>query len=220
MLQQRYRQDYDGEFVIVDTVIANGQKQQTREWIPNPIENQHISGRAAVIGSDWDREFFNFPRLQRHRGGIRGSKRLQTYGTGDIWTHMRFDFYAGTSQKQLTAMTKVQYHESTVVYAGANDCLRRPGSFYVIPHAPVLCDLALPAYLAAFDGHHEVFLLGYHRELAADQPWIRDLDTVISTYDATNFVWVGRIHGVPDNLKYRTNLRQMEYRAWISYCDV
>lgn len=220
MLQQRYRKEYDGEFVIIETVIANGQKSQTREWIANPIENQHISGRAAVIGSDWDLEFFKFERLQRHRGGIRGSKRLQTYGTGNIWQYMKLDFYASTNQKQLTGIAKNLYHESTVVYASANDCIRRPGSFYIVPYVPTLCDLTLPVYLAAFDGHQEVFLLGYHLELDTDQPWIKDLDAIISTYDATNFIWVGRVHGIPDIFKYRANFRQMEYRTWISYCDV
>ncbi len=47
---ERYRKEYDGEFVIVENKISGGKKYQEREWIDNPIENQHISGRAAVIG--------------------------------------------------------------------------------------------------------------------------------------------------------------------------
>ena len=50
-MPERYRTDYDGEFVIVSNTIKNGKKHQEREWIENPIENQHISGRAAVIGN-------------------------------------------------------------------------------------------------------------------------------------------------------------------------
>ena len=38
--QARYRQDYDGEFVIVETRWSAGKKEQKREWVPNPIENQ------------------------------------------------------------------------------------------------------------------------------------------------------------------------------------
>jgi hypothetical protein len=32
----------------------------SREWIPNPIENHHISGRAACIGSTTDIDAFDF----------------------------------------------------------------------------------------------------------------------------------------------------------------
>ena len=56
MIQERYRQDYDGEFVLLQTSIRNGVKEQRREWMINPIQNQHVSGRAAVIGSNLDRE--------------------------------------------------------------------------------------------------------------------------------------------------------------------
>ena len=55
MIQTRYRSDYTGEFVVTRTRMANGRGQQSREWIPNSIDNQHISGRAAVIGSAVDR---------------------------------------------------------------------------------------------------------------------------------------------------------------------
>ena len=48
-MPERYRTEYDGEFVITVNTIKNGEKHQEREWIDNPIENQHISGRAAVL---------------------------------------------------------------------------------------------------------------------------------------------------------------------------
>ena len=54
----RYRTEYDGEFVIVEHKISQGKKIQEREWIDNPIENQHISGRAAVIGGGSSRYLF------------------------------------------------------------------------------------------------------------------------------------------------------------------
>ena len=49
-MSERYRTEYDGEFVIVSNIVKEGKKLQEREWIENPIKNQHISGRAAVIG--------------------------------------------------------------------------------------------------------------------------------------------------------------------------
>ena len=59
-MSERYRTDYDGEFVITVNTITNGKKVQEREWIANPIENQHISGRAAVIGNGASRYNTNY----------------------------------------------------------------------------------------------------------------------------------------------------------------
>ena len=137
MLQKRFRHDYDGEFVVTETIIANGQKQQSREWIPNPIENQHVSGRAACIVSDFDVARFRYAKLERHRGGLRGSKRLQTYGTGTIWQDMRLDFYASTDIKHVRAICKTQYSDHSVIYSSPNECLRHPGQLYVTPHVPL-----------------------------------------------------------------------------------
>jgi hypothetical protein len=83
-MDARYRTDYLGEFVILETRWSGGKKSETREWINNPITNHHLSGRAACIGSTLDQIHFDYTRLQRHRGGLLGSKKLQTYGTGAL----------------------------------------------------------------------------------------------------------------------------------------
>ena len=54
MIAERYRTDYTGEFLITQATWSGGKKRQKREWVANPIENQHISGRAVCIGSDGD----------------------------------------------------------------------------------------------------------------------------------------------------------------------
>ena len=41
-MPERYRTDYDGEFVIVSNTIENGKKHQEREWIENPIKNNNL----------------------------------------------------------------------------------------------------------------------------------------------------------------------------------
>ena len=73
-MDARYRIDYPGEFVITHTRWAGGKKDETREWIANPIENHHISGRAACIGHTSEKQYFDYTRLQNHRGGLLGSK--------------------------------------------------------------------------------------------------------------------------------------------------
>ena len=164
-MQARHRLDYPGEFIVTEAVWQNGKREETREWIPNLIENQHISGRAACIGSDLDQKVFNYTFLQRHRGGLLGSKKLQTYGTGSIAKQMRLDFAVEKNLNKLQEIIESGYQVDNIVYTTATNCLIYPGEFYIIPHNPRLCDVALLLYLAAFDGHKEIFMLGYSYEI-------------------------------------------------------
>lgn len=220
-MQARYRTDYAGEFVVIETRWSAGKKQQQREFVANPIENHHISGRAACIGSDLDLGKFDFSRLQRHKGGLLGSKKLQTYGTGHIVKHMRLDFAVETNADNLVPLMANLYHENNIVYTSARACVANPEKFYLIPFNPKLFDIVTIAYLAAFDGHKEVFLLGYSRDTLSDSvDWFKQLVAVIDAYSGTRFHFVGE----PTNLYPAwldcANATAMTYREFISYCDV
>lgn len=221
MIQTRYRRDYDGEFVIVDTVIAGGQTHQKREWIPNPVLNHHLSGRAAVIGSRVHADKFQHTRLARHRGGLLGKKRLQTYGTADLWQDMRFDFFCSTTDDEISRMIDQDYDQTATVYSSARNCLRHPGRLYLVPHMPVIDDLALPIYLAAFDGHQEIFLLGYCKDTpAGSRSWQLHVNDVIKAYQGTAFVFVGVESNVPESWRTHSHVRCMKFRDFVFYCDV
>ena len=92
-IEEIYRADYDGEYVILNTKYDAGKKIIEKEWVDNPIQNQHISGRAAVIASGESRMVFDVTQLERHRGGLLASKKLQTYGTGRLHKEMQLDFF-------------------------------------------------------------------------------------------------------------------------------
>jgi len=221
MIESRYRRDYSGEFVITETRISDGRSQQTREWIPNVIENHHISGRAAVIGSRTDQERFRYQKLQRHRGGLLGKKRLQTYGTGDLWRDMAFDFFVTTDRGQAQAMADTGYDTQSTVYTNANICIENPGRFYLVPFLQPIDNLALAVYLAAFDGHQEVFMLGYNIDtLGGTASWIADVDSVMLAYATTQFVLVGTESNMPESWRYHPNVTSMIHRKFISYCDI
>ena len=128
-MQARYRADYPGEFVVLESRWSAGKKEQVREWIQNPIENQHISGRAACIGGIHERDRFDYTRLQRHRGGLLGSKKLQTYGIGSVATEMRCDFIVETNNDKLNKIIETKYQESNIVYTTARMCILHPGEF-------------------------------------------------------------------------------------------
>jgi len=221
MIESRYRRDYDGEFVITETRVADGATQQTREWVPNAIENHHISGRAAVIGSRTDHERFRYQRLQRHRGGLLGKKRLQTYGTGDLWQDMTFDFFVTTDRSYAKAIADHGYDTRSTVYTNANICLENPGRFYLVPFLQPIDNLALAIYLAAFDGHQEVFMLGYNQDTPGlTRAWISDVASVFLAYAATQFILVGTESNMPAAWRSCVNVSVMPYRKFISHCDI
>lgn len=220
-MQARYRSDYAGEFVVLETRWSNGRKQQAREFVANPIENHHISGRAACIGSATDQHRFDHSVLQRHRGGLLGSKKLQTYATADTAANMRLDFCVSTQSEKLQEIMHKAYHDHNIVYTSARHCVANPGLFYLIPYDPRLLDIATIIYLAAFDGHQEIFLLGYNKDTPVDRPdWYLQIATVIKTYAATKFYFVGEATNMFDEWLELPNTQSMTYREFISYCDV
>jgi hypothetical protein len=220
-VQARYRSEYAGEFVILETKWSGGKKQQTREFIANSIENHHISGRAACIGSKADIESFDYTRLQRHRGGLLGSKKLQTYGVGTVTDNMRLDFTVETDPDRLKMLISNNYCENNIVYTSASNCIDNPEKFYLIPYNPRLLDLVSAAYLASFDGHKEIFLLGYTRDTPiALTEWYKQMEVLMNAYTGIKFYFVGEPTNMYQSWSNCANAEFMTYRNFISYCDV
>lgn len=220
-MEARYRKDYAGEFVVVESRWTNGRKEQTREWIDNPIVNQHISGRATCIISDIDKYFFDYTLLENHRGGLLGSKKLQTYGIGDIIKEMRLDFAVELQNEKLDEIKTTGYQVNNIVYTTARQCLTHPGEFYLIPFNPMLSQEALTLYLAAFDGHKEIFMIGFKSDTpGSNSAWISQVNTVIKTYSSVNFIAVAEKTTTPPIWSNNSNFKHMSVREFISYCDV
>jgi hypothetical protein len=221
MITQRYRQDYNGEFFVLSSGWRQGIKGQSREWIDNPIQNQHISGRAAAIGSDVDFERFDYSVLERHRGGLHGKLKLQTYGAGDTWSRMRLDFYYTNHPTTVSKIRDNQYYENTVVYTTPYRCVTNPKKFYPVPYNPRISDIALPLYLSAFDGHKEVFMIGYNNDTRAGKKnWTADVESVIRAYWNTTFTIIGSPSNIPELWKRHKNVKTISYRDFIYYCDI
>ena len=220
-MDARYRADYPGEFVILESKWSGGKKSETREWIPNPIINQHISGRAACIGSDIDQTRFDYVRLQRHRGGLLSSKKLQTYGTGSISKQMPLDFTITTNNQLINDILESGYQQTNIVYTTPKNCINHPGDFYLIPMRLNIVDMASIVYLAAFDGHKEIFLLGYNKLIEGGQiGWESTIADIFSAYPGTQFYLVGEKTIIPEIWLNCANVSVMDYDTWISYCDV
>ena len=220
MITARYRRDYPGEFVILRTTFRAGQKLQEREWVDNPIQNQHVSGRAAVIASLEHLHKFDPEQLERHRGGLHGNLRLQTYSHGVLWQHMRLNFWVSTDPDQLAEIRATKYGDDTVIYTNGRQVIRNPGDFFLIPLNPNVCDAAAAAYLAAFDGHREVFVLGTSRESDFGADWQQDFHEVFAAYRDTKFYLVGTASNQPQLWRGLRNVLTMDYRRFVTYCDI
>jgi len=220
-MQARYRADYPGEFIVTEAVWLNGKREETREFIPNPIENQHISGRAACIGSNLDQEFFDYTRLEKHRGGLLGSKKLQTYGVGSIAKQMRLDFAVEKNLNNLKEIIDLGYQVNNIVYTSPTNCLLYPGEFYIVPHNPRIADIAQLLYLAAFDGHKEIFMIGYNQETPVGTlNWIENVREVMDAYPGVIFYMVGEKTNMPDLWMEAYNTKNLSSQDFIYYCDV
>lgn len=218
-VQERYRKDYLGEFVILESKFVGGRKEEKREWIANPIDNQHLMGGAACIGSLDHLEQFNPKVLEGHRGGLFGSQKLQTYGTGTVAQHMKLDFTVDMNYDTVAPLTETNYTEHNIVYTTARNCIRHPGEFYLIPLNPHLTTQALPIYLAAFDAHMDIYMLGYDKEYV-DSVTISQIADIMSVYRGVRFTMVGNRLNMPDDWMSCPNTRNYTYREFISYCDV
>jgi len=224
MIQERYRKDYDGEFVIVKTSFKNGQKHQEREWIPNPIENNYISARAVVIGSGASRSRFPIHRLQGHKGGLLGKKRLQSYGSEGCWRELQCDFYVDTAFNDQQELIDSGYAERVTVYTGAKQCIAYPGEFYMIPYnVSLTSDAGLAMYLAAFDGHNEIYCVGVDgtdQNNNYNNKVVQQIETVINVYSKTKFIFVNNNANLPPAWRQNKNYDYMSYSEFVSNCDV
>mgnify|MGYP001247843789 CR=1 FL=1 len=225
----RYRIEYDGEYVIVDNTIRDGKRHQQREWIENPIQNQHISGRAAVIGNGNSRRDnrttgFNLKDcIEQHAGWHLGRKRLQSYGSEGCWREMQCDFYVEFDKDKLQELKQENYQEVVSVYTNARNCIDDPGQYYLVPYGVRGNSVAVATWLACFDGHTEIFLIGVDALDEKDEPLVKKIESmnkVISEYTSVNFYYVSDGAKAHDMWRNHANFQQQSYAEFISYCDI
>ena len=242
-LKQIYRDNYAGENIVSQLTLTGGEWIPETEYVPNVVTNIHSTTQAVAIGNGESRLEFDLSHIANHRGGLLGADRLQTYGCNALYRDFTPDFLIATGDVIADEIARSGYTRDHIVYASADIMLKHPGHFYLIPQNIQFDAGALSAYMACFDGHKKVFLLGYdhYQEEGAvnnvykdtnGYPASTDMDNgalfvltladVIKTYSDVDFVRVQpeNTHWINPTLTPLVNCRQISFREFVLEADI
>jgi hypothetical protein len=243
-MKRLLRSEYIGEEITTRMTWENGQWNPENEFIPNRVSNSQISKRAVVIGNGNSRENYELFLLKNHRAGLLGSLALQTYGCNALYRDFRPTFLIATGPTICAEIANTEnYCAENIVYANAEIVAKHPGKFYLLPQDLHYNAGALAAYMACFDGHETVYLMGFdgtdgndhghniYRDTngysdetnpQSDRLWIKTLLLIMETYSNVEFVRVQPTPGwqCPEEWLARDNFRQISYKAFVLEADL
>jgi hypothetical protein len=242
-LKRLYRKDYQGEDVITDLVRENNQWNKTEEYIPNQVSNLQVSNRALIIGNGPTRLGMDFDVIKNHKAGIRGRSRLQTYGCNALYRDFTPDFLVATGDEIVNEISNSDYCTDHIVYANAWAIAGYPQKFYLIPQDPAWDAGSIAAYLACFDGHKKIFLMGFDGNdpngrdwnvyngtagyanvgsTISEEFWSVTMYKLFNIYSDVEFVRVmpTEQYRIPERWKFCTNFRQIDFRQFVIEADL
>jgi hypothetical protein len=245
-IKKMFRANYTGEELVREMHYVDGDWVKTVESVPNVIENIQLSGKAVVLGNgtsrvDMDKNLLSL--LKNHKGGLLASGAVQTYGCNAIVRDFIPDFVVA-NDSMASELVNDGYCDQTIIYGTGDMVLAYPGKFYLVPQTPNWNMGATAAYLACFDGHKTVYLVGhdlhsnekqYQTNVYAGTRGYPDLHSpttekyfelamlnVMKMYNEVDFVRVAPTHEyyMPDSWKYLLNLRTQTYREFVLEVDL
>lgn len=242
-LTKRYRQDYEGEEIIQERKFEGGKWIQITEHVPNNVINNQISNRAVIFGNGHSRTKFPIDHLLKHKSGLLGADTVQTYACNAFFRDYTPDFLVVTDRRIASEVVRNNYTEENIAYTRVDVSLEFPKKFYLIPHDPYADAGTTAAYLAAFDGHKRIYLVGFDGQdkrgvnqniyagtegydpIDFDVPedkWNENQLTVFKAYDDVDFVLVTEYgtERLPESWKHCTNLRQISHRDFVLEADL
>ena len=160
-LKRLYRSSYSGESVVKNLIYQDQTWTPETEHVPNSVFNTHTTTQAVVIGNGESRLQFNLDFVIRHVSGLGGVNSLQSYGCNALYRDYTPDFLIAVGDEIIQEIAASNYCDNNIVYTNADYLLDNPGKFYLIQQNLYFDAGAVAAYMACFDGHRKVFLLGY-----------------------------------------------------------
>lgn len=242
-LKRIYRENYAGENIITELDLSSEDRNCVTEYVPNSIENSYTTSQAVAIGNGTTRLVFDMRHIARHKGGLFGVNRLQSYGCNALYRDFTPDFLVATGDAIIEEIVNSGYTDQNIVYAHVESVTKFPGHFYLIPQNIYIDSGALAAYMACFDGHKKVFLLGYDQYdclSATNNVYVNtpgyptsnekdngeflsmSLAEVVSTYSEVEFVRVmpEDTWWVHPRFKSLPNFRQINYGKFVIEADI
>jgi len=246
-LKQIYRSNYAGENIITQLNISGGDWTPQTEYVENNDTNNYTTNQAVAIGNGESRLTFDLTCIANHKGGLFAENKLQTYGCNALYRDFKPDFLVATGDAVINEIADSGYTTNSIVYTNAASVLQYPGKFYLLPQNPHYDSGSLAAYMACFDGHKKVFMLGYdqydendnqlgrvnnvykdtvgylrHPEWQDSNFLSRSLLEVMRVYNDVEFVRVMPMetYWVPELLRPLANFRQINYRDFVIEADI
>lgn len=242
-IQKLYRSNYTGEEITTNLRWEGSEWKATKEFIPNRIQNLQQSNRAVIIGNGNSRRIFDISLLKLHRGSNQGLGAIQTYGCNAVYRDYESTFGVVTGREMADEIANSGYCDDHIVYAHTQHIQKYPGKFYLPPQDPGLNAGALATYLACFDGHKTVYLLGfdgYHgadhnnnvyagtqsyadiNQDYSDEQWVINQRQIMELYNDVEFVRVKATPGqvCPERWLELLNFREVTYQQFVLEIDL
>ena len=233
-IKRIFRNTYQGENIYTSATYVAGEWQYQTEHVPKIVHNQRYSKNAVAIGNGVSRENFDL-NIIKH-------KKIQTYGCNALYRDFSPTFLLVTGSDIAQEVYKSGYAAKNVVYSTTDNILKYPSMFHLVPQNPAWNSGALAAYLACFDGHSTVYLVGHdgldteghfnniYKDTNAytdyahvtDKFWALSMSHVFKTYPLVEFVLVnatGRGY-MPVEWLGHTNLRRISFYDMVLECDL
>lgn len=242
-LNKKYRKNYFGEEIVTERKHEDNVWHDITEMVPNAISNTQLSNRAVIIGNGITRSEFDLCHFKTP-SGLLGANTLQSYGCNALYRDFTPDFLIATGSNGIVEeIASSGYTDNNIVYTNPIHLLEFPNKFYLIPYDPYADAGTTAAYIAAFDGHKRIYLVGFDghdtsstnsniyantngydswNQNVDDSKWIQNRRQLFDVYDDVDWVWVtpyGR-STMPELLKYCTNLRQISFRDMVLEADL
>lgn len=242
-LKQIYRATYAGE-TIISELVHEGQEWSTKtEYIPNSVFSTHTTKQAVVIGNGETRLGFDLTHIANHKGGLLATDKLQSYGCNALYRDFTPDFLVTVGKEISKEIAGSGYTADNIVYANADEIVNHPSKFYLIPQNVYYDAGALAAYLACFDGHKKVFLLGFdnyqtntsvNNVYKNTNGYLADADLqngtffelsmqrVMQTYNTVEFIRVmpSASYWIPPSWEKEVNFKQISFRDFVLEADI
>ena len=155
-------QPYQGETIVVNTIIRKGQRIQETAFYEDKVKAVP-TGNAYVIGNGPSRKGFDLKKLKSTG---------QTYGCNALYRDFMPDFIFSVDTKMSMKMVEDEVGLKTTHYGPALEVNRKQskGMINLIPNNPHWISGNAAFWTACVHGHKNIYMIGFDfREFGKDQ---------------------------------------------------